>query len=239
MFQLSSAEEAIAGKKEKGLHPRDIDAFWLQRKLSKYYDDPMEAQKKATEVLDVLKVRFTGSKIFATEWKKWKDYPKSNILVKTNFILSQASADDREAENRLVILLGFAQFDFIKTIRQYRQMSESSCTLIFDRKTGTTPVEGLTSVFVCACMLSVLWCTLRMQAQSESEKEKIEEKMKADGQLSRYLQALQETDKEDIVQEERERREASRRSLRHESKCVVFRCLANCIAQPLHLCACL
>ena len=59
IFQLSSnAEEAIAGKKEKGLHPRDIDAFWLQRKLSKYYDDPIVAQAKATEVLEILKVKF-------------------------------------------------------------------------------------------------------------------------------------------------------------------------------------
>ena len=39
------------------MHPRDIDAFWIQRKLSKYYpDDPTTAQTKAREVLDVLKV---------------------------------------------------------------------------------------------------------------------------------------------------------------------------------------
>ena len=44
------------GKTEKGLHPRDIDAFWLQRKLRQYYDDPMVAQTKAGEVLDILKV---------------------------------------------------------------------------------------------------------------------------------------------------------------------------------------
>ena len=50
-----------------------------------------------------------------------------------------------------------------------------------------------------------------MQAQSDTEKDKIEEKMLSDPQLARYLIALQETDKEDIVQEERERREASRR----------------------------
>ena len=41
---------------EENLHPRDIDAFWLQRKLSKYYDDPVVAQSRATEVLDILKV---------------------------------------------------------------------------------------------------------------------------------------------------------------------------------------
>lgn len=41
---------------EKGLHPHDIDAYWLQRKLRSFYDDPMLAQNKAAEVLDILKV---------------------------------------------------------------------------------------------------------------------------------------------------------------------------------------
>lgn len=54
------------GKQDKDLHPHSIDAFWLQRKLSKYYDDPMVAQTKATEVLEVLKVTdiFHSSLIF-------------------------------------------------------------------------------------------------------------------------------------------------------------------------------
>lgn len=44
-------------KAEQELHPRDIDAFWIQRKLSKYYpDDPTTAQAKAKDVLDILKV---------------------------------------------------------------------------------------------------------------------------------------------------------------------------------------
>lgn len=42
-------------KKEKTLHPLDIDAYWLQRRLSKIYDDPMVSQAKATEVLNVLR----------------------------------------------------------------------------------------------------------------------------------------------------------------------------------------
>lgn len=42
-------------KKEKSLHPLDIDAYWLQRRLSKIYDDPMVSQAKATEVLNVLR----------------------------------------------------------------------------------------------------------------------------------------------------------------------------------------
>ena len=35
----------------------------------------------------------------------------------------QTAGDDREAENQLVMLLGFSTFDFIKVLRQYRQMS--------------------------------------------------------------------------------------------------------------------
>lgn len=53
VFQLGvSAEEQ---KKEKALHPMDIDAYWLQRKLSKIYDDAMISQAKASEVLNVLR----------------------------------------------------------------------------------------------------------------------------------------------------------------------------------------
>lgn len=42
-------------KKEKALHPLDIDAYWLQRRLSKIYEDAMVSQAKAAEVLNVLK----------------------------------------------------------------------------------------------------------------------------------------------------------------------------------------
>lgn len=43
--------------KKKDLHPRDIDAFWLQRQLGRFYDDAIVSQKKADEVLEILKVR--------------------------------------------------------------------------------------------------------------------------------------------------------------------------------------
>lgn len=52
IFQLGGTEEM---KKEKPLHPLDIDAYWLQRRLSRIYDDAMMSQEKATEVLAVLK----------------------------------------------------------------------------------------------------------------------------------------------------------------------------------------
>ena len=46
-FQLLGGDEV---KKEKGLHPLDIDAYWLQRELSKFYPDPMVSQSRAVEV---------------------------------------------------------------------------------------------------------------------------------------------------------------------------------------------
>lgn len=77
------------------LHPRDIDAHWIQRSLAKYFKDPLIAQQKQTEVIGILK----------------------------------NAADDRDAENQLVLLLGFDQFEFIKCLRQNRLMI-LYCTLL-------------------------------------------------------------------------------------------------------------
>lgn len=41
-------------KKEKTLHPLDIDAYWLQRRLRDYFQDPLMSQSKADEVLSIL-----------------------------------------------------------------------------------------------------------------------------------------------------------------------------------------
>lgn len=73
----------------KSIQPHSIDAFWLQRNLSRAYPEATEAKLKAQEVLEILKT----------------------------------AADDRELENQLVLLLGFNQFDFIKTLRTHRHMS--------------------------------------------------------------------------------------------------------------------
>lgn len=43
------------GKKERPIHPHDVDAYWLQRCLSKYYKDAMVSQARSTEVLNILK----------------------------------------------------------------------------------------------------------------------------------------------------------------------------------------
>lgn len=95
-------------------------------------------------------------------------------------LILKNSGDDREVENQLVMLLGVDAFDFIKIIRQYRQM--------------------------------ILYSTLLAQAQNEDEKIEIEKKMESDPELKKILHALQATDKEDIVVEERARRQQDRRS---------------------------
>ncbi|KJH44065.1 DEAD/DEAH box helicase [Dictyocaulus viviparus] len=88
-------DEEKEGTKKDTLHPRDIDAHWIQRSLAKFFNDPIVAQQKVTEVLSILK----------------------------------DSADDRECENKLVLLLGFDHFDFIRTLRQHRHMV-LYCTLL-------------------------------------------------------------------------------------------------------------
>ncbi|CAG0914379.1 unnamed protein product [Notodromas monacha] len=54
-LQAEVTKEDEASKKDGILHPMDIDAYWLQRQLSKYFKDPMESQKRAGEVLQILK----------------------------------------------------------------------------------------------------------------------------------------------------------------------------------------
>uniref|UniRef100_A0A665VBH0 U5 small nuclear ribonucleoprotein 200 kDa helicase n=1 Tax=Echeneis naucrates TaxID=173247 RepID=A0A665VBH0_ECHNA len=143
---VSLASSDVMTVKKKDLHPRDIDAFWLQRQLSRFYDDAIVSQKKADEVLEILKT----------------------------------ASDDRECENQLVLLLGFNTFDFIKILRQHRRM--------------------------------IQYCTMLASAQSEAEKERIIGKMESDQELSKILYQLQETEKEDIIREERSRRERVRKS---------------------------
>ena len=72
----------LAPKDSKNLSPLDIDAHWLQRKLSRYFDDANVSQQKSREVLDILKT----------------------------------ASDERECENRLVLLLGYDCFDLIKVM---------------------------------------------------------------------------------------------------------------------------
>ncbi|XP_068216026.1 U5 small nuclear ribonucleoprotein 200 kDa helicase [Palaemon carinicauda] len=42
-------------KKERTLIPHDIGAHWLQRELNRFYNDPIQAQTKSSDVLEILK----------------------------------------------------------------------------------------------------------------------------------------------------------------------------------------
>ena len=59
----------------------------------------------------------------------------------------------------------------------------------------------------------ILYCTLLASAQSVEERKKIEAKMKEDPKLSSILHSLERAaDKNDLIQEEKERRSAARKS---------------------------
>jgi len=124
LSQLANEEAANNVKKERSLHPLDIDAYWLQRCLSKFYKDAMVSQSKAADVLKILK----------------------------------DAADDRDCENQLVLLLGYDCFDFIKQLKLNRQM--------------------------------VLYCTMLASAQTDSERQRIREKMRGNSALAKILRQL-------------------------------------------------
>ncbi|KAK2558441.1 U5 small nuclear ribonucleoprotein 200 kDa helicase [Acropora cervicornis] len=77
------------------LHPRDIDAFWLQRELNKYYADAEASRAKTEEVLEILK----------------------------------SAKDERELENKMMLLLGHDKFSFIRLLRKNKNMV-LYCTLL-------------------------------------------------------------------------------------------------------------
>lgn len=43
------------GRKQRPLHPLDIDAYWLQRRLSRVYSDAVVSQQRAGDVLSALR----------------------------------------------------------------------------------------------------------------------------------------------------------------------------------------
>lgn len=112
--------------KKKDLHPRDIDAFWLQRQLSRFYDDAIVSQKKADEVLEILKVFGVVFYYFLFYALRVSEllFLCVSFWINCSHCLLQTASDDRECENQLVLLLGFNTFDFIKVLRQHRRMSK-------------------------------------------------------------------------------------------------------------------
>lgn len=146
----------LGGRKEKKLHPLDIDAYWLQRKLSKFYSDPIVSQERAGDVLEVLK---------------------------------SYDHDERECENQLVILLGFDCFDFIKLLKQNRKM--------------------------------ILYCSLLASAQTEAQRNSIQEEMKSNPVLNRILRQL-DTTRDDTGAEPMEVDEKGKRTSHSQVKKLTF-----------------
>jgi len=97
LFQLSDSQQASSDV----LHPRHIDAFWLQRELNKYYADAEASRSKSEEVLEILK----------------------------------SASDERELENKLMLLLGHDKFSFIRLLRKNRSMV-LYCTLLATAQSG-------------------------------------------------------------------------------------------------------
>ncbi|KAI5074534.1 hypothetical protein GOP47_0010495 [Adiantum capillus-veneris] len=86
-MQMGGIDDDEVEEADEGLNVQDIDAYWLQRKISQAYGniDPQQSQKLAEEVLKML-----------------------------------AEGDDREVENRLVMLLDYNKFDLIKVLIKNR-----------------------------------------------------------------------------------------------------------------------
>ncbi|CAH2100634.1 unnamed protein product [Euphydryas editha] len=88
LAEEGGAGAGAAGRRREAqtLHALDIDAYWLQRRLSRHFPDAMLSQAKSSEVLRAL----------------------------------AEAADDRDLENRLVLLLGYDCFDLVKILNKYR-----------------------------------------------------------------------------------------------------------------------
>lgn len=85
--QLKGGEDNDGDEQEDRYHlsVHDVDAHWLQRQLSKYYNDANISAKIAEDCLNILQIK-----------------------------------DDRACENKLVILLDYDKFDFIKILLRNR-----------------------------------------------------------------------------------------------------------------------
>lgn len=59
-------------------------------------------------------------------------YKTHESVINTCFCHLQTAGDDREAETKLVMLLDVSHFEFIKVLRQHRQMSKPHTLLFCD-----------------------------------------------------------------------------------------------------------
>nr|CDS32519.1 expressed protein [Hymenolepis microstoma] len=138
-LQSKSTEDGAGSKADKdALHPRDIDAFWLQRNVSKHCKDPILAQKKAQECLDILKtasddrdlenrlVRCIGYEQFDF-LRILRRYP-SMVLYCTLLAQAQSSKEKAEIESKMK---GDPKLSAI--LKQLRETGESVDTVPDER----------------------------------------------------------------------------------------------------------
>eukprot|EP01091_Cochliopodium_minus_P014780 TRINITY_DN5078_c0_g1_i1.p1 TRINITY_DN5078_c0_g1~~TRINITY_DN5078_c0_g1_i1.p1 ORF type:complete len:1236 (+),score=428.31 TRINITY_DN5078_c0_g1_i1:30-3737(+) len=85
--QVLKTDNQIEESSRNILNPNDIDAYWLQRKISEFIKDSHESQKMANDFLEVL----------------------------------ENEKEDRECENKLVLLLQYEHFDLVSLIMNNRR----------------------------------------------------------------------------------------------------------------------
>ena len=94
------------------LNPRAVDAYWLQRELNKFLQDAM-----------------VGGWGEGAAGRVCTAPPPPQQAVKTaDEVLDvlKTAADDRDCENRLVMLLGYDHFDFVKLLLKNKLTGVSS-----------------------------------------------------------------------------------------------------------------
>jgi pre-mRNA-splicing helicase BRR2 len=116
------AGEAEAQAKDT-VDPRQIDAFWLQRELSKFYDDAVTSQQRALEVRLVYMavVVWACSQLYLFVCvADWCEHGCMQVLE-----VLEKGTSERDIENKLALLLGYERFDFVKLLRKNRLLGMS------------------------------------------------------------------------------------------------------------------
>ncbi|VDP92409.1 unnamed protein product [Echinostoma caproni] len=124
------------------LNPRDIDAFWLQRNLAKHCKDPMVAQAKAKECLEILQSatddRDLENRLVRTLGYGQFDFVKllrSNRMMVLHCILlaqAQTAQERSQIENKMMTDPNLA-----KVLRELRNTDETADVVAEERQRKT------------------------------------------------------------------------------------------------------
>lgn len=179
--------------KKKDLHPRDIDAFWLQRQLSRFYDDAIVSQKKADEVLEILKVCFCWSVHLGPNDKLCACIQPSHTLPSLLDRLPVTTENVRTSWSYCWVSTPLiSSKSSVSTVAWVSHLLSLPLRFLH-------PVPPQSRSLLPVLQSTVQYCTMLASAQSEAEKERIIGKMESDQELSKILYQLQETEKEDII----------------------------------------